>query len=70
MTFHRNRGHGEKTVLFRGGVPMSNRTKYDPKFKRDAVLLAMRGDRSLAQVARDPSIFIPPICPPKVQVEA
>ena len=32
---------------------MSNRTKYDPEFKREAVRLAMRGDRSLAQVARD-----------------
>jgi transposase len=32
---------------------MSRRTKYDPEFKREAVRLAIRGDRSAAQVARD-----------------
>ena len=32
---------------------MSKRNKYDPEFKREAVRLAARGDRSIAQVARD-----------------
>ena len=32
---------------------MSSRQKYDPEFKREAVRLATRGDKSIAQVARD-----------------
>ncbi len=32
---------------------MSRRNKYDPEFKREAVRLAARGDKSMAQVARD-----------------
>jgi transposase len=32
---------------------MSQRNKYDPEFKREAVRLAARGDKSMAQVARD-----------------
>ena len=32
---------------------MSKRNKYDPEFKREAVRLAIRSDKSAAQVARD-----------------
>ena len=32
---------------------MSKRNKYDPEFKREAVRLAIRSDKSAAQIARD-----------------